>query len=150
MPSAWKIPALDKTSTNRNWGKGRNTWTHVRDCHINTESGADWAPWLLFSCADEWLWFVKPTQTPCIAYFAVSPAPIQNYCEMKTEMLKIVGVCIDGAEKVSVCYHCEQKSFWNASREPLINREWLGTRGERESFQFDTNVIPREFGFQGC
>jgi hypothetical protein len=37
---------------------------------------------------------------------------IHNNAEStKTEMLKFVGICIDGAEKVFVVYHGEQETF---------------------------------------
>jgi len=41
----------------------------------------------------------------------------------KTEMLKIEGVCIDGAEKVSVCYHSKQEPFGYAANDRLIDQE---------------------------
>jgi len=41
----------------------------------------------------------------------------------KTEMLKFVGVRIDSAEKVIVCYHSEQESFVYAAHDSLIDQE---------------------------
>jgi hypothetical protein len=61
-------------------------------------------------------------------------------------MLKIARVCLDGAEKVSVCYRDKQESFGYTPHNSLNNRERLRPRTERESFQFDSRqVIPREF-----
>jgi hypothetical protein len=49
---------------------------------------------------------------------------IHNHREYtESEMLKNVKVCIDGAEKVIVCYHGEQESFGYTPHNSLINRE---------------------------
>jgi len=41
----------------------------------------------------------------------------------KTEMPKFVGVCIDGGEKVIVCYHSEEEPIGYATHDRMVDRE---------------------------
>jgi hypothetical protein len=48
---------------------------------------------------------------------------IHNHIEStKSEMLKFVGICLDGPEKVFVVYHGEQKTFRYTPHNSLIDR----------------------------
>jgi hypothetical protein len=63
-------------------------------------------------------------------------------------MLKIVRVGIDGAEKVFV-YHSKYETFRYTTHDSLIDRESLGPREDRESFEFySRHVIPQETRLQ--
>jgi len=51
------------------------------------------------------------------------PAIRVHHESTNTKMLKFVGVCTDGAEKVTICFHSEQEPLGYADHDRLIVQE---------------------------